>query len=57
MIGVGIALIVLGLILLFIVPWVGIAAGVVGLILAVLVLFGVGRRAVEPTAPDPEPRA
>jgi hypothetical protein len=56
MIGVGIALLVLGVILLFIVPWVGIAAGVVGLILAVLFLFGVGRRAVEPTA-ETEPRA
>jgi hypothetical protein len=57
MIGVAIAVVVLGLILLFIVPWVGIAAGIVGVILAVLALFGVGRRAVEPTAPNPEPRA
>jgi hypothetical protein len=56
MIGVAIALIVLGVILLFIVPFVGIAAGIVGLILAVLALVGVGRRAAEPTA-EPEPRA
>jgi len=47
---------VLGVILLFVIPWVGIAAGVVGVILAVLALLGIGRRAVEPTA-DPEPRA
>jgi hypothetical protein len=42
-----IALVVLGLLLLFIVPWVGIAAGVVGVILVVLYLVGVGRRVAE----------
>jgi len=45
-IGVGIAFIVLGVICLFLVPWVGIAAGIVGLLLAVLWLAGFGRRAL-----------
>jgi hypothetical protein len=48
MIGVALALIVVGVFLLFIIPWVGIAAGVVGLILALLYVAGVGRRAAEP---------
>jgi hypothetical protein len=48
MIGVALALIVAGVVLLFIIPWVGIAAGIVGLVLALLYAAGVGRRAVEP---------
>jgi hypothetical protein len=52
-IGVGIAFIVIGIILLFIIPWVGIAAGVVGLVLAILWVAGFGRRAAEgEPAPD-----
>ena len=55
MIGVGIALVVLGLILLFIIPWVGIPVGIVGLVLAVLWLAGIGRslltRRREPAQP------
>jgi hypothetical protein len=51
-IGVGIAFIVLGVIFLFLVPWVGIAAGIVGLLLAVLWLAGFGRRAVARDAPS-----
>lgn len=47
MIGVGIAFIVVGIIFLFVVPWVGIAAGIVGLILAILWVAGFGRRAAE----------
>ena len=47
MIGVAIAFIVVGIILLFLVPWVGIAAGLVGLLLAVLWVAGFGRRAAE----------
>jgi hypothetical protein len=46
MIGVAIAFIVVGILFLFIVPWVGIAAGVVGLVLAILWVAGFGRRAV-----------
>ena len=45
MIGVGIAFIVVGIIFLFVIPWVGIAAGIVGLVLAVLWVAGFGRRA------------
>ena len=48
MIGVALALIVVGVVLLFIIPWVGIAAGIVGLILAILYVAGIGRRAAEP---------
>ena len=51
MIGVGIAFIVVGLIFLFIVPWVGIPVGIVGLVLAVLWLAGVGRRTVGRDSP------
>ena len=48
MIGVALALVALGVILLFLIPWIGIAAGVVGLILALLYVAGIGRRAAEP---------
>jgi hypothetical protein len=46
MIGVAIAFIIVGILFLFIVPWVGIAAGIVGLVLAILWVAGFGRRAV-----------
>jgi predicted anti-sigma-YlaC factor YlaD len=46
-IGVALAFIVIGVILLFLIPWVGIAAGIVGLVLAILWVAGFGRRAVE----------
>jgi hypothetical protein len=46
MIGVAIALVVIGVILLFLIPWVGIAAGIVGLALAIIWVAGFGRRAV-----------
>ena len=48
MIGVAFGLIVIGVVLLFIIPWVGIAAGIVGLVLAILYIAGIGRRAAEP---------
>jgi hypothetical protein len=51
MIGLGIALVVIGVVLLFIIPWVGIAVGIVGLLLAIAYALGVGRRALEPTEP------
>ena len=51
MIGVGIAFIVVGIVFLFIVPWVGIPVGLVGLVLAVLWVAGFGRRAVGREAP------
>ena len=50
MIGLGIAFIVVGIIFLFLIPWVGIAVGVVGLLLAILWVAGFGRRAAEPDA-------
>jgi hypothetical protein len=45
MIGVAIAFILLGLVFLFIIPWVGIPAGIVGLVLAILWIAGFGRKA------------
>jgi hypothetical protein len=50
-IGAGIAFIVVGIVFLFIVPWVGIPVGIVGLVLAILWLAGFGRRAVSREAP------
>jgi hypothetical protein len=44
MIGVGIALLIVGIVLLFFVPWVGAPLAVVGLLFAVLWLAGFGRR-------------
>jgi 4-hydroxybenzoate polyprenyltransferase len=44
MIGVGVALLVVGIILIFMLPWVGIVLGVVGIVLAVLYFAGFGRR-------------
>jgi Flp pilus assembly protein TadB len=46
MIGVGIALIVLGVVFLFVIPWVGIVAGLIGLALAFLWIVGFGRQAI-----------
>ena len=51
MIGVGIALLIVGLVFLFIVPWVGIPVGIVGLVLAILWVAGFGRRAVRGEQP------
>jgi hypothetical protein len=52
MIGVGIALIIVGLIFLFIIPWVGIPVGIVGLVLATLYFAGFGRRAARGQQPQ-----
>lgn len=46
MIGAAIALVVIGVIFLFVIPWVGIPIGIAGLILAVLYVLGFGRRAM-----------
>jgi uncharacterized membrane protein YccF (DUF307 family) len=51
MIGLALALIVVGVGLCFLVPFVGIPLGAVGLLLAVLYLVGFGRRAAEGTQP------
>jgi hypothetical protein len=47
MIGVALALIVIGIVFGFVIPWVGIAVGIVGLALFVAFVAGFGRRAVE----------
>ena len=47
MIGVAIAFIVVGVVFLFLIPWVGVPVGLLGLVLAVLWVAGFGRRAVE----------
>jgi hypothetical protein len=46
MIAAALALVALGLVFLFVMPWVGVPVGIVGLILFVLYLAGIGRRAV-----------
>jgi membrane protein implicated in regulation of membrane protease activity len=51
MIGVGIALLIVGVVFLFIVPWVGIPVGIVGFVLAVLWVAGFGRRAIRGEQP------
>jgi hypothetical protein len=48
MIGLAIALIVIGLIFGFVIPWVGIVVGVVGLALFIALVAGFGRRSAEP---------
>jgi uncharacterized membrane protein YccF (DUF307 family) len=45
MLGIALALAVIGVALLFVIPWVGIPVGIVGLVLLGLYLFGWGRRA------------
>jgi Flp pilus assembly protein TadB len=52
MIGVGIALLIVGIVFLFIVPWVGIPVGIVGLVLAILWVAGFGRRAMRGEQPQ-----
>ena len=51
MIGVGIALVVVGIIMMFLVPWVGWIVGFVGLLLAALWFAGFGRRAARGEQP------
>jgi len=45
MIAAAIACIVIGLVFLFLIPWVGIIVGLVGLALAILSVAGIGRAA------------
>jgi NADH:ubiquinone oxidoreductase subunit 3 (subunit A) len=47
-IGAALVLIVLGVILLFLFPWGGIVAGIVGVLLLIGALLGIGRRAAPP---------
>lgn len=48
MLALAIALLVIGVIFLFVIPWVGVPIGAVGAALLVIYLFGAGRRATEP---------
>jgi Flp pilus assembly protein TadB len=48
MLALAIVLLVVGVVLLFIIPWVGIPVGIVGLILLAVYFVGAGRRATEP---------
>jgi hypothetical protein len=48
LIGLAIALIVIGIVWVFVIPWVGIVLGIVGLALFVAFATGFGRRAAEP---------
>ena len=45
MIGLALALIIVGILFAFVIPWVGIIVGLVGIALFIAFLFGFGRRA------------
>jgi hypothetical protein len=47
MIGVAIALIVIGIVFVFVIPWVGIVVGLVGLLLFTALVAGFGRRTAD----------
>jgi hypothetical protein len=51
MIGLAIALIVIGIIFGFVIPWVGIVVGIVGLLLFIAFVTGFGRRAANEPGP------
>ena len=48
MIGVALAIMIVGIVFGFAIPWVGIVVGLVGLVLFVALVVGFGRRAAEP---------
>lgn len=48
MIGLALALIIVAIVFGFVIPWVGIIVGIVGLVLLIAFLVGFGRRAAEP---------
>ena len=51
MIGLAIALVGVGLVMLFVIPWVGIPVAIVGIVLAVVYALGFGRRAAARSGP------
>jgi hypothetical protein len=51
MIGLALALIIVAIVFGFVIPWVGIPIGIVGLLLLVAFLFGFGRRAADEPGP------
>jgi hypothetical protein len=48
MIGLALALIIVAIVFGFVIPWVGIIVGLIGLVLLIAFLVGFGRRAAEP---------
>jgi hypothetical protein len=48
MIGLALAIIIVAIVFGFVIPWVGIVVGLVGLVLLIAFLVGFGRRAAEP---------
>jgi hypothetical protein len=44
-------MLVIGVIFVFVIPWVGLVVGIVGLVLAALWIAGFGRRAISGDAP------
>ncbi len=48
MIGLALAIIIVGIVFGFVIPWVGIVFGLVGLVLFIALVAGFGRRATEP---------
>ena len=55
MIGVALAAIVVGIIVTFFLPWVGIPVGVVGVVLLIVYLAGWGRRAARQPGAESRP--
>jgi hypothetical protein len=47
MLGAALALIAIGIVLLFVLPWVGIPVGILGLVLALVYAFSAVRRPVQ----------
>jgi hypothetical protein len=47
MLGIALALIVIGIVFLFVIPWVGIPVGILGLVLALVYVVGAARRPAE----------
>lgn len=43
MIGVGLGLLLIGIVFLFVIPWIGVPVAIVGLVLAVLAVAGFGK--------------
>jgi len=50
MIGVALAIIIVGIVFGLVIPWVGIVVGLVALVLFIALVAGFGRRAAEPGA-------
>jgi hypothetical protein len=47
-IGLALAIIIVGVVFGFVIPWVGVVVGLVGLVLFIAFVAGFGRRAAEP---------